>query len=104
MAEYIEKESLIKRCRMIAECDWNTKAAPVSWSDAYESFADEIENFPAADVKYVVRSKWEITNVDHAYGHKCYHCPECGCDEWRYEETNFCPNCGADMRGADHAL
>lgn len=29
---------------------------------------------------------------------KIYECPFCG-DEVIGEETNFCPNCGADMRG-----
>lgn len=48
--------------------------------------------------RQVIYSSWEITDVDHAHGQKCYHCPECGADEWRYDEPNFCPNCGVDMR------
>lgn len=56
----------------------------------------------AADVKYSIHSEWEITEVDHAHGSKCYHCPECGEDDWRYDEPNFCPNCGCDMRGEKH--
>lgn len=31
-----------------------------------------------------------------------FHCSECGYKAWGIEETtNFCPNCGADMRGDD---
>lgn len=57
MAEYIEREALIKRCKEIADCDWNKRAAPVSWSDAYEIFSDMLEEAPAADVVEVVRCK-----------------------------------------------
>lgn len=50
MDEYIERAALIARCKEIADCDWNKKAAPVSWAYAYEQFADEVEEQPAADV------------------------------------------------------
>ena len=46
-----------------------------------------------------LKSRWEITDIEHAYGKKCYRCSECGEDEWRTNEPNFCPNCGVDMRG-----
>lgn len=54
---------------------------------------------PTIDAVPVVHSKWEITEVDHAYGKKCYHCPECGTDEWRYDDARYCPNCGVKMDG-----
>lgn len=44
-----------------------------------------------------VESGWEVTDRDATSGHKCYHCPECGNDEWRYEATKFCPHCGTRM-------
>ena len=28
-------------------------------------------------------------------------CDQCGYRVARYNNTNFCPNCGADMRGAE---
>lgn len=48
------------------------------------------------------KGEWDITDVDHAYGSKGYRCSECGEEEWRYDVANFCPNCGADMRGDKH--
>ena len=54
---------------------------------------------PTVDAVEVIHSEWEITDVEHAYGTKCYHCPECGEDEWRHDKTNYCPNCGAKMDG-----
>lgn len=57
-----------------------------------------IEQAPTVDAVEVVHSQWEITDIEHAYGTKCYHCPECGEDEWRHDKPNYCPNCGVDMR------
>ena len=57
MAEYIDKSVLIAMCKGIAAFNWNKKAAPVSWADAYERFADEVEDFDAADVVEVVRCR-----------------------------------------------
>lgn len=54
---------------------------------------------PTIEAKPVIHSEWEITDIDHAHGRKCYHCPECGEDEWRYDESNFCSNCGVRMDG-----
>ena len=64
-----------------------------------------IENIPAADVKPVVRGSWvnnqELTRF--ACSSKgMYQCSEC--KQWidvfqMSGEMNFCPNCGAYMRG-----
>lgn len=50
MAEYIEREALLAMCKENADSEWNKHARPTSWADAYQEFADDIENFPAADV------------------------------------------------------
>lgn len=46
---------------------------------------------PRADVRPVVRGRWE---KDTPMGYKC---SVCGC--LMPGKSNFCPNCGADMRG-----
>lgn len=61
---------------------------------------DYLDEVPAADVRPVVRGKWIDVSPAHI---KVFRCDQCG------EETtdtcldkpraNFCPNCGADMRG-----
>ena len=98
MKEYIEREAVLKVLRGDAVAKY-----PSTFYMGLFAAAEEASKIPAADVRYVIHSKWEITDIDHAHGHRCYHCPECGEDEWRYEPTNFCPNCGADMREGDHA-
>ena len=60
---------------------------------------NDVEDFPAADVRPVVRGRWEPVvdaNEDGSPYQAGIHCSECGhFDVW---EFNFCPNCGADMR------
>jgi hypothetical protein len=57
-----------------------------------------IANIPAADVRSVVRGKWE-----HDWETGCSVCSACG-DGYLWEDFkgvadwNFCPNCGAGMR------
>jgi mannosyltransferase OCH1-like enzyme len=41
LKEFVEK--LKDHCNEIINQEWNKKASPVSWSDAYESFIDDIE-------------------------------------------------------------
>lgn len=53
-----------------------------------------IDAAPSADVRENVKGKWEPRG-----GY--YYCSQCGARyEWGgYFSTNFCSNCGADMRG-----
>lgn len=60
--------------------------------DFWEWQCSLIDEIPAADVREVVRGKWK----------KRKNWSRCVCSVCSYEnggETNFCPNCGADMRG-----
>ena len=95
MAEYIEREALIEKCKAIIQDKWNDKAAPVSWSHAYADFIEDIENQPAADVAPVVHGYW--TQVDDT---KC-RCSNCDIIAliglYPHGDKNYCPNCGAKM-------
>ena len=52
-----------------------------------------IEDWPAADVREVQRGKWE--DVSESAVIPSGKCSVCG----KYNRiTNYCPNCGADMR------
>lgn len=59
---------------------------------------------PAADVRPVVKARWKpvmcagnpnIQDSDEWYG-RLFGCGECNCT--MIGKSNFCPNCGADMR------
>lgn len=73
-----------------------------------DDIAEMLQNFPAADVRPVVRGKW-LTGNDNprTYGRIRAMCGRCGAfalaemvNAGSYKEwlSNFCPNCGADMR------
>lgn len=56
-----------------------------------------IDNLPTIDAAPVVYGYWITTEYDSVK------CSICGSNEdvwWADTGTNFCPNCGADMRGA----
>ena len=36
---------------------------------------------------------------DDKHNHKYHRCSICGLGRFNWGEDNFCPNCGADMRG-----
>ena len=69
---------------------------------------NDVEGFPAADVRPVVRGKWVEHNYDPEYLSCDFSCSECnvyleeyyfGEGQWPGKSDHyFCPNCGADMR------
>lgn len=95
MDEYIKRESAIKYLL-------NDSPGQVSYSR--EDAADCIRYMDAADVSPVRHGRW----VDHCV--RDWRCSECGdkiikfrsVDGYCYDDKpNFCPNCGADMRGSN---
>ena len=78
-------------------------------AESYESYVEsvnpkelaewlkELKERREADVK---RGKWiEIAGYG-GWSETYYQCPECNTTE--YIPSNFCPNCGADMRGTEN--
>ena len=61
-----------------------------------EQVKDLIDQQPTADVRENVHGKWEIYCDENGKVTDCY-CNQCGCNS--FIGGNFCPNCGADMRG-----
>lgn len=100
MAEYIEREVVIAKCKEIASCEWNHRASPVSLADAYEQFAEDVEELPAADVAPVVHGRW-IETYHEGYEMWGYDCSECddgfATKERCKSKPNYCHNCGAKM-------
>ena len=86
MAEYIEREALVKRLKkQECDCEW-------LWA---------ILDIPAADVAPVRHGRW-IAEYD--CGYITPHCSECGETALTKEETSYdyvyssyCPRCGAKL-------
>lgn len=115
MAEYIKKDEVIKLIREDkVEITPNLLtiamlAVPNGYSveDCYKAINDtcdrhikEIRNLPGADVVERQRGKWEYKPSLYPYGVEHFECSLCG--ESVVDRTNFCSNCGADMRGEEH--
>ena len=96
MPEYIERELLPERKEY-----WDD-----DFGAGWDACLDEIAKLPAADVRPVRRGTWTDAAIaaDNLYdthgmlyliqGYAC----NCCC-EFSLARFNFCPNCGADMRG-----
>lgn len=92
MAEYIEREALLKEAE--SRIMWGASAAAV-----YELIRDA----PAADVVPVRHGRWIHTDLAaHWYGKdECSECTYHEHDRRDLSHFNYCPSCGAKMDGGD---
>lgn len=101
MNDYIIRNAAVEKA--MEYCPDDDGSCSKAGTDLRE-LLDELEDIPAADVKPVVRGKWDGTADGYADGNLVYDIWECSCcgyDADGAEEKptwNFCPNCGADMR------
>ena len=101
MAEYIERDALIRRIKEIhcAECDsYHGVRCRACWVD---DTLDYIDSEPAADVEPVKRGRWIMGTGENGLqtGHrKCSRCGEIVKYGYSlYGVHNFCNYCGAKM-------
>lgn len=87
MREYIERKDAILALTAVECKDVVAKEA--------------IALLPAADVVEVRHGRWEKTSMDGFL--RCSVCHDCYIDDnWLDgKHWNFCPHCGADLRGED---
>ena len=95
MAEYIERGKIKFHRTGFEERCHNDR-----WTEYVDiAFKSEVEAIPAADVRPVVRGEWGYRWKIHGDGRRpteLFPCTVCGFENT--SATNFCPNCGADMR------
>ena len=68
-----------------------------SFSDGVQWLLEYIDALPSADVQPVRHGRWTLQEDRTKKLFGWYICSECGA--WIGEPTNYCSNCGADMRG-----
>lgn len=56
-------------------------------------FEEKLKSMPTIDAEPVKHGKW----IEYPIADGMNQCSECGV--LRFGESNYCPNCGADMRG-----
>lgn len=93
MSDYISRQVAIKAIKGHINF---VNADMEGYNMARRQMMELIELLPAADVRENVRGEWIFP-----YGDKKYkRCSVCGSVFYSIPyNTNFCPNCGADMRG-----
>ena len=103
MAEYIERDAAIavieEKQKELCPVGMYSRHAVYGSDrekfDAWQEIIDTLEAIPAADVRPVVRGKWD----DDGYGWvRCSICRGAIAVARGGNKFNFCPNCGADMR------
>ena len=92
MAEYIKREALVHRLK-----------SPYLFNITQRIF-DIISEIPAADVAPVVHGRWDDSGrYTFPSGATAVRCTNCGCalteSEYRLNNWNYCPVCGAKMDG-----
>ena len=98
MAEYIEKDALVRMLRAKAEMGRLSE-----YSVCFDNVAKMIELLPAADVEEVKHGKWIGKQLDNfrKYEVTCSNCGWIGIENYdSYNDPsdfNYCPNCGAKM-------
>jgi rubrerythrin len=109
MAEYIEREALLKEVDDLKKSPWYNDDYGFGIRQARHDGVDCvvdlcIKQAPAADVVEVVHGEWVITHdFDDNYEAmrplgRVVRCSVCGYPTGHIK-TNFCPECGAKMRG-----
>ena len=89
------------------------KACEAGAEAGVDAYADYIRSIPAEDVRAVVRAEWVECDwcvpshgfVEH-YKNAAWKCSACrhAFKKQNLFVKNYCPNCGADMRGETQAF
>lgn len=92
--KYIDADALLEEIEKIKKYDYFAETGNIFILLAHIDVAGAIKRQPAADVRENVRGEWIYKNYKTC-------CSKCFSPYGvRYDgENNFCPNCGADMRG-----
>ena len=96
MSDFIERDSLIRKCFAMVKEPWNHEAAPSSWADAYKQFIEDIEEAEAAEVNPDIHGSWLVKPLYKGSEASVYVCSVCNEPFW-WNTMSFCPNCGARM-------
>lgn len=98
MSRYIDADALLEDVR---------KNSASYFAD---DFAREwVDRQPTADVRKNEHGEWHkpvgMMPPEYAGVYRCSKCDEIAMRDWKHHKqvlSNFCPNCGADMRGEEH--
>ena len=104
------KKRLIDANKLIEALPIVTEDKKISLYGAVADVTVMISAMPTVDAVEVVHGRWlkaQVEAGDPFDGNSCYlfdvfQCSECDAHFDVSEAMNYCPNCGADMRGTEH--
>ena len=104
MAEYIEREALEKNLNERLAYLLDKNGPYDDFTDGYDEAVSTVEEFISADVAPVVHGRWDDSGrYTFPGGSTAVRCTNCGCalteSEYRLNNWNYCPVCGAKMDG-----
>lgn len=105
MAEYIDRDAVYtafaNACTDVLE-----RASEIYYiaGFSYEHVIEILDDIPATDVAPVVHGRWDDSGrYTFPSGNTAVRCTNCGCalteSEYRLNNWNYCPVCGARMDG-----
>jgi hypothetical protein len=98
MSDYISREQALAEVEELKKIHFDRVVV-------LSKVSDRIEQIPSADVRENIKGEWINAKVGKLFPSNDYKCSICGnilnfdgvnCGRG---DANFCPNCGADMRG-----
>ena len=98
MAEYIRRDDAVCAIREFSKTAVGIATEALVWAENVI-----LDIVPSADVAEVRHGEWEensrtsISERHRQIHYSIYKCSRCNHANGRYK-SNFCPNCGADMR------
>lgn len=100
MAEFIDRELALSM--PFANDQYDHDHANEHFINGCKTYKEWLEQIPIADVVERQTGKWIYNPGGESEfdAGDFYICDQCGSSAW--EDSNFCPNCGADMRGNEH--
>lgn len=95
MGKLISRGELIRRLNVLY--DTTTLQRTDEITKAFLDFRFLIMNAPTVGAKEVVHGEWILRHIGGGHMWECSVCHKRP-DIYVKNDTNFCPNCGADMR------
>ena len=86
---------LISRQAAIDALDKRFDSIPIEQTTEILLLRKDLRDLPNAEPQRI-KGKWALQSDDY---HEYYECDQCGIAVGIDDIRNFCPNCGADMRG-----
>ena len=107
MAKYIEREALEVELNHRLNFLMGENGEYDHYTSGFDEAVTRVENFPDADVAPVVHGRWDDSGrYTFPSGNTAVRCTNCGCalteSEYRLNNWNYCPVCGARMDGSDN--